>query len=166
MADVKPIGLDATGYEVLTVAVKSLLNQYPGLYDGEIVKFEEMEKDSGIAFSANNGALVYAETEDVCGNVFQKCQFPFFVIYRTASERERQKISVQTFLDNLGKWICREPVVVDGKETRLAAFPTLSQGRIIKRITRDNSYGLEPNADGAQDWILPVTVQYTNEFEL
>ena len=58
MADVKPIGLDATGYEVLTVAVKSLLNQYPGLYDGEIVKFEEMEKDSGIAFSADNGALV------------------------------------------------------------------------------------------------------------
>ena len=74
-------------------------------------------------------------------------------------------MSVQEFLDNLGKWICREPVTIDGKETRLSAFPALSSGREIKRITRNNSYGLEPKESGVQDWLLPITVQYTNEYE-
>lgn len=60
MAD-KPIGKDATGYEILTDAMKALLNQYPGLYDNETIKFEELGKESGIAFSADNGALVYSE---------------------------------------------------------------------------------------------------------
>ena len=64
MAD-KPIGKDATGYEILTDAMKALLNQYPGLYQGESIKFEELNKDSGIAFSADNGALVYSEKEEV-----------------------------------------------------------------------------------------------------
>lgn len=60
MAD-KPIGKDATGYEILTDAMKALLNQYPGLYENETIKFEELGKESGIAFSADNGALVYSE---------------------------------------------------------------------------------------------------------
>lgn len=54
MAD-KPIGKDATGYEILTDAMKALLNQYPGLYENETIKFEELGKESGIAFSADNG---------------------------------------------------------------------------------------------------------------
>ena len=61
----KPIGKDATGYEILTDAMKALLNQYPGLYENETIKFEELGKESGIAFSADNGALVYSEKEDV-----------------------------------------------------------------------------------------------------
>ena len=60
MAD-KPIGKDATGYEILTDAIKALLNQYPGLYENETIKFEELGKESGIAFSADNGALIYSE---------------------------------------------------------------------------------------------------------
>lgn len=161
----KVIGRDASGFDILTSAVKSLLNQYPGLEDGEVIKFEELGKESGIAFSADNGALVYAETEDVCGFRHQKCQYPFYVVYRTASNKERLKLSAQEFLDSLGKWLCQEPVVINGTQTRLAAFPALSEGRIIKRITRENSYGLEPNADAVQDWVLPVTVQYTNDIE-
>lgn len=161
----KVIGRDASGFDILTRAVKSLLNQYPGLEDGEAIKFEELWKESGIAFSADNGALVYAETEDVCGFRHQKCQYPFYVVYRTASNKERLKLSAQEFLDSLGKWLCQEPVVINGTQTRLAAFPALSEGRIIKRITRENSYGLEPNADAVQDWVLPVTVQYTNDIE-
>jgi hypothetical protein len=161
----KVIGRDASGFDILTRAVKSLLNQYPGLMDGEIIKFEELSEDSGIAFSADNGALVYAETEDVCGYRHQKCQYPFYVVYRTASNKERLKLSAQEFLDSLGKWICQEPVVINGTKTRLTAFPVLSECRIIKRITRDNSYGLEPNADAVQDWVLPVSVQYTNDIE-
>ena len=164
MAD-KPIGKDATGYEILTDAMKSLLNQYPGLHDGEKIKYEELGANSGIAFYADAGALIYSEKEDVCGTMHQVCQYPFIVVYRTASDKERQKLSVQRFLDNLGKWICREPVAIDDVETRLSSFPELSQGRVIKRITRDNSYGTEPQENGVQDWLLPVTVKYEYDWE-
>lgn len=156
---------DADGKDILADAMKVLLNQYPGLHENETIKFEELGKESGIAFSSDNGALVYSEKEDVCGVMHQVCQYPLYVVYRTASEKERQKLSVQKFLDNLGKWICRESVVIDGSEQRLQAFPELSQGRVIKRITRDNSYGLEPQESGVQDWLLPLTVRYENTYE-
>lgn len=161
----KPIGKDASGYDVLTIAVKALLNQFPGLYEDETVKFEELGEDSGIAFSADNGALIFSETEDVLGGVRQTCQYPFYIIYRTSSTKERQKMSIQEFLDTFGKWLCREPVVIDGSEQRLSNYPTLSQGRKITKVTRDNSYGLEPQESGVQDWILPVSIEYKYDFE-
>lgn len=161
----KPIGKDASGYDVLTTAVKALLNQFPGLYENETVKFEELGEDSGIAFSADNGALIFSETEDVLGGVRQTCQYPFYIIYRTSSTKERQKMSIQEFLDTFGKWLCREPVVIDGSEERLSNYPTLSQGRKITKVTRDNSYGLEPQESGVQDWILPVSIEYKYDFE-
>lgn len=162
----KPIGKDASGYDVLTIAVKALLNQFPGLYENETVKFEELGEDSGIAFSADNGALIFSETEDVLGGVRQTCQYPFYIIYRTSSTKERQKMSIQEFLDTFGKWLCREPVVIDGSEQRLSNYPTLSQGRKITKVTRDNSYGLEPQESGVQDWILPVSIEYKYDFEI
>lgn len=161
----KPIGKDASGYDVLTTAVKALLNQFPGLYENKTVKFEELGEDSGIAFSADDGALIFSETEDVLGGVRQTCQYPFYIIYRTSSTRERHKISIQEFLDTFGKWLCREPVVIDGSEQRLSKYPTLSQGRKIIKVTRDNSYGLEPQESGVQDWILPVSIEYKYDFE-
>ncbi len=163
--ELKPIGKDASGYDVLTIAVKALLNQFPGLYENETVKFEELGEDSGIAFSADNGALIFSETEDVLGGVRQTCQYPFYIIYRTSSTKERQKMSIQEFLDTFGKWLCREPVVIDGSEQRLSNYPTLSQGRKITKVTRDNSYGLEPQESGVQDWILPISIEYKYDFE-
>lgn len=163
MADeIKPIGLDATGYEVLTKAVLALMMEYSDIIGREIY-FEEIGKESGIAFSADDGALIMSETEDVLGGYFQECQYPFYVVYRMASTSEKQKLQVQTFLDSLGKWICMEPAEINGKTYTLKSYPALTQGRKIIRVTRLNSYGLEPNADGVQDWLLPVTVLYTNE---
>lgn len=161
----KPIGKDFSGYDVLTQAVKSLLNQYPGLYNGEKVKFEELGEESGISFSADNGALVYAEKTDVIGITYQTCQYPFYIVYRTSSTKERQKLSIQEFLDSFGKWLCKETVFIDGTNQKLNKYPELSKGRAITKITRDNSYGLEPQENGVQDWILPVSVEYTNEYE-
>lgn len=160
--DIKPIGMDATGFEVLTKAVLDLLSQYPGLDDREVL-FEELSETSGIAFSANNGALVMSERANILGGYTQRCQYPFYLIYRTASTKELQKLRIQSFLDSFGKWLCKEPTEVNGDTVRLSSYPTLSRGRRITRITRMNSYGLEPNEDGVQDWILPVTVEYTNE---
>lgn len=165
MDELKPIGADVTGFEILTNAVLDMLSQFPGLNGREIL-FEELEKESGIAFSANNGALVMSERRSITDHVRQNCQYPFFIVYRTASTQEYQKLQVQAFFDALGKWLCKEPAVVNGETVRLTQYPALSDNRKITRITRSNSYGLEPNEDGVQDWLMPVTVEYTNEFDM
>lgn len=165
MDELKPIGADVSGFEILTNAVLELLSQFPGLNGREIL-FEELDKESGIAFSANNGALVMSERRSITDHVRQNCQYPFFIVYRTASTQEYQKLQVQAFFDAIGKWLCREPAVVNGETVRLTQYPALSDNRKITRITRSNSYGLEPNEDGVQDWLMPVTVEYTNEFDM
>ena len=148
MADeLKPIGTDATGYEVLTNAVMALLSSYPGLNNKEIF-FEELSETSGIAFSADSGALVMSERKSITDHVYQECQFPFFVIYRTTATREFEKLRVQTFLDTLGKWLCKETVNIDGEVEKLSTYPELADGRRITRITRSNSYAITPNEDG------------------
>ena len=162
---IKPVGVDASGFEILTKAVQYLLDQYPGL-DGRAILFEEIGAESGIAFSADAGALVMSERRSITDHVTQTCQFPFFVVYRTTATREYQKLNVQTFLDTLGTWLCKEPIEISGVSYRLKAYPTLSGGRKITRITRNNSYGTEPNENGSQDWLLPVSIEYTNEFDL
>lgn len=160
----KPIGMDVTGYEVLTKAVLALMMEYSEIV-GRDIYFEEIGEDSGIAFSADNGALIMSETKDILGGYLQQCQYPFYVVYRSASTNEKQKLQVQTFLDSLGKWICMEPAEINGKTYTLKSYPTLTQGRKITRVTRLNSYGLEPAKNGVQDWLLPVTVLYTNEIQ-
>lgn len=160
----KPIGYDATGYEVMTKAVQELLNQYPAL-DGKQILFEELNENSGnISFSSDNGSLVMSESRNILGRISQRCQYPFYVVYHVASTDERQKLRVQMFLDSLGKWICGEPVYINGNECRLASYPTLAHGRSITRVTRSNSYGLEPSENGEQDWLMPVTVEYKNQY--
>lgn len=165
MEEVKPIGADVTGFDILTNAVLSLLSQFPGL-NGRVILFEELGTDSGIAFSANNGALIMTERRSITDHVVQQCQYPFYIVYRTASTEEYQKLQVQAFFDAIGKWLCQEPAVVNGEAVRLRSFPSLTDGRKITRITRSNSYGLEANENGVQNWILPVTVEYTNEFDM
>ena len=165
MEELKPIGADVTGFEILTNAVLNLLSQFPGLNGLEIL-FEELGRESGIAFSADNGALVMTERRSITDHVRQNCQYPFFIVYRTASTQEYQKLQVQAFFDAIGKWLCKEPAVVNGETVRLEKYPALSEGRKITRITRSNSYGLEPGEDGVQDWLLPVIVEYTNEFDM
>lgn len=165
MEEVKPIGQDVSGHEILTRAVSDLLNQYPGLNGREIL-FDELGAETGIAFSADNGALIISERRSITDHVYQTCQFPFFLIYRTTATTEFQKLKVQSFFDGIGKWLCKEPAEVNGETIRLKSYPALSEGRKITRITRSNSYGLEPSEDGVQDWLMPVTVQYTNEFDM
>lgn len=164
MSEVKPIGYDVSGYSILTNAVLALLSEFPGL-NGREIFFEELE-ESGIAFSADNGALIISELRSITDHVTQTCQYPFFIIYRTTSTKEFQKLQVQAFFDGIGKWICREPAEIGGETIRLKGWPALADGRRITRVTRGNSYGLTPNEDGVQDWLMPVTVQYTNEFDM
>lgn len=160
--NLQPIGSD-TGYVILREAMLTLTNQFPGLFAGETVKFEELGSEKGIAISDNSGAKVYTEDVYVSGSRNQACRYPFYLVYRAASSaKERQKMSIQEFLEMFGNWLCKEDAVIDGETYRLISYPELSGGRKITRITRDNSYGTEPQENGVQDWVLPVTVEYTN----
>lgn len=166
MEEVKPIGADVTGFDILTNAVLSLLSQFPGL-NGRVILFEELGTDSGIAFFTDGGAIIIPpERRSITDHVVQQCRYPFYIVYRTASTEEYQNLQVQAFFDPLGKWLCREPAVVNGEAVRLRSFPALTDGRRITRITRSNSYSLEEKENGVQDWVMHATVEYTNEFDM
>lgn len=158
-----PIGEDIGGFEEITQAVKVLLNQFPGLDEDEEVNFETFEDGNNLIFSNDSGALVYNEKEDVTGGVSQECRYPFYLVYRRTLTTERGKLIAYQFLDTFGKWLCKEPTVYEHTNPP-AEYPKLSGGRKITRIRRNLIYGQDPAEDGTQDWVLPVIVEYTNEF--
>lgn len=170
MEEVKPIGLAMSINEVrssgnfLTKAVLELLSSYPGLNGREIL-FETLDEESGIAFYADNGALIISETPSVTGHIVQKCYFPFILVYRSTATTEYQKIKIQAFFDSIGRWISKEPAVVDGEQVRLTSYPPLGDGKWITKVVRENSCGLDPQENGVQDWTMRVTVEYTNEYD-
>lgn len=164
MNENKPISVDGSGFEVVKSAVVSLLNQYPGL-GGQIISYMGLDENNGISIEPESGALVYTEKKDITGTVKKICQFPFFVVYRSGASNEYQKFKVSDFLDALGSWLSGEPVIIDENEHTLKEYPTLSGNRKITSIVRFNSYALAPNPNNTQDWVLPVTVNYTHEYE-
>lgn len=164
MSDEKPLSLDGVGFDILKTAVLTMLNEYPGL-NGREITFSGLTMDDGISMEPESGALIYSETKNIIGEVTRQCQFPFFVVYRSGATNEFLKMNINDFLDTLGAWLSREPVAIDGVEYRLSAYPELTGGRKITNVTRFNSYALEPNENKTQDWVLPVTVNYTHEFE-
>lgn len=164
MNEIKPISVDGSGFEVVKSAVVTLLNQFPGL-EGQIISYMGLDENSGISVEPESGALVYTEKKDITGNVTQVCQFPFFVVYRSGASNEYQKFKVSDFLDALGTWLSREPVAIGDTVETLKEYPAISGNRKITSIVRFNSYALAPNTNNTQDWVLPVTVNYTHEFE-
>lgn len=164
MSEVKPISIDGGGFDILKNAMLALLNDYPGL-DGRSVSYMGLGTDQGISMEPESGALVYTQTKDIIGNVAQICQFPFFVVYRSGASSEYQKMYISEFLDKLGAWLCCEPVSVDGEQIRLEKYPELTGDRKITSVVRFNSYAIAPNQNNTQDWVLPITVNYTHEFE-
>ena len=164
MNENKPISIDGSGFEAVKSAVVTLLNQYPGL-EGQIISYMGLDESGGISVEPESGALVYTESKDITGNVKQVCQFPFFVVYRSGASNEYQKFKVSDFLDALGTWLAREPVAIGDEMKILKDYPAISGNRKITSIARFNSYALAPNPNNTQDWVLPVTVNYTHEFE-
>lgn len=159
----KPINVDGEGFEILKDAVVELLNQYPGL-NGRVISRSDLSEDGGISMEPESGTLVYSEKSDIVGNIRQECQFPFYVVYRTDATSEYVKAGTNDFLDKLGAWACREPVTIGGKLYQLEAYPPLTGSRKITKAVRFNSYALEPNENKTQDWLIPITVNYTHEF--
>lgn len=163
MSENQPIKRDSGGFEALKSTVISLLNAYPAL-DGREITFQGLTENGGISIEPESGTLVYSETPDILGNVYQECQFPFLVVYRGNATGEYLKLNMYKFLDDLGAWLSKEPIVVDGAEHRLTAYPDISGNRKITSIVRFNSYVMDENENQTQDWVIPITVNYTHKF--
>lgn len=163
MAD-EIIKYDVEGYAALTSVLLELINQYPG--KEEEIEFSTLSEDGGISMFPVSGAVVETESEDVLGNVYQVCLYPFFVIYRAHGLSENSKIQAKEWLDNLGRWLEKQPVTISNENHVLTAYPTLSEPRKILSIARQSpGYLDKTNDNGAEDWAIYISARYENYIE-
>ena len=115
---------DVDGYDLITNALMSLVNQYPGMEDGEEFSFAELDDDEGIAIFPSTGSFIYDERESITGHVVQMCQYPFTVVYRASGLNQKRKINAKEWLDTFGRWIEGKTVTINGTEYALAEIPS------------------------------------------
>lgn len=161
-----PTIIDIDGSEAVSTALVELLNTFPGISKNQKILFSTLSADSGIGFFPTTGAAIQQEKEDIEGHVIQRCQYPFSVVYRASPKTEEQRIRIKEFLDALGKWLERQPVLFNGTVCQQCAYPALSSGnRIIKTISRSSpAYLNTAYQDGIEDWLIAATLVYENEF--
>ena len=163
--ETKQVRYDVDGYDIVTDALKDLLNTFPGLLDGEKITFSTLGEDSGVSFYPVSGAVIATEVEDITGRVDQLCSYPFYIVYRTAAESQNSKIDIKEFLDDIGKWLEKQPVKVDDETYTLEEYPDITDGRTIESVSRQTpSYLDTTNENGVQDWIISMDLQYRNIF--
>lgn len=156
---------DAVGYKAVTEALKDMLNQYPGLLDGEKILFSTLSDTTGISFYPVTGAVISEERTSVTGKVRQLCNYTFCVVYRTTAVASAVKTDIKEFLDDICNWLERQPVVIDGEPYQLEAYPKLTGGREIKRIMRQSMAYLDKvYEDNTQDWVCKLSLEYKNIF--
>ena len=166
MAD-KEVRYDIDGQEVVSTALMDLINEYPGLTQGEYIQYATLGDSKGKAVFPTSGSAIKKEIKDVTGHVEQTCDYPFIVIYRASGLSESRKEKVKEWLDNLGRWLEKQPIIVNGKEYQLGEYPALTRGRKIKQIQRVSpSYLDSINEDKAESWAINITATYTNEYDL
>ena len=73
----KPVTYDVDGYDIVTKALETVLNTFPGLQPTEKIKFSSLKEDEGIAFYPVSGAVVASEKKYITGIVDQLCNYPF-----------------------------------------------------------------------------------------
>ena len=156
---------DIDGYDVVTNAIKDLLNDFPGLLEGESIKFSTLEEESGITFYPISGAVIATETKSITGKIKQLCNYPFYVVYRTSADSQNSKIDIKEFLDNLGKWLEKQPITIGGEVKKLKDYPVLTDGRDITEISRQTPAYLNNTSEGnVQDWVISLALRYRNIF--
>ena len=166
MAD-KEVRYDIDGQEVVSTALMDLINKYPGLTQGEYIQYATLGDSKGKSVFPTSGSAIKKEIKDVTGHVEQTCDYPFIVIYRASGLSESRKEKVKEWLDNLGRWLEKQPIIVNGKEYKLDEYPALTRGRKFKRIQRVSpSYLDSINEDKAENWAINITATYTNEYDL
>lgn len=163
MADI--IGFDLDGQEVISTALMELLNQYPDL-QGEAFQYATLSASKGKAIFPTSGSAIRTEISDITGHVEQTCEYPFIVIYRASGLNESRKEKVKEWLDNLGRWLEKQPIIIGTVEYKLDEYPALTRGRRFDKIQRSSVAFLDSQTeDGAENWAINITATYINEFD-
>lgn len=168
MADEKkPVVYDVDGYEVVNTAVMELLNQFPGLSEGNEIAFATLGADNGKAiFPATMGGAIESETTSITGRVRQICAYPFSLVYRASGLSESRKAKVQEWLDGVGKWLEMQPVKINDADYQLTEYPPLTGGRRFLTIRRMSPAFLsEVEENQAENWVINLTARYENIFK-
>ena len=166
MAEKKQVKYDIDGYDIITNALMTLLNQYPDLGNDKI-RFSTFATESGIAMFPGMGAVVEVEKRSVTGKVYQSCNYPFNIVYKVAGVSENNKIQVKDFLDKLGKWLEKQTVTIGTQEHKLEAYPSLTDNREITSISRTTSAYLDTVEENkTENWVISMILRYSNEYRL
>lgn len=161
----KEVRYDLNGIPVITDALISLLNEYPGLTDMDEITFADLDEDGGITIVPISGAVIETEKTDITDHVTQVCLYPFYVIYREKDLSERRKIKTKEWLDNLGMWLERQIVTINNTEYQLEEYPDLTGDRKFLSIERQSPAYLDKNEeDATEDWVIYISARYQNEF--
>lgn len=157
--------IDVQGSEIISTALLELINEFPAL-NGKKIKFSTLEDKSGLGFFPTSGAAILSRKESITGHVNIQGAYPFNVIYRAAVKSETQKLAVKEFLDTLGKWLEKQPIVVSGSVVQLHDYPELDEGRIITNIARSTpAHCNAAYQDGVEDWLVSILVRYKYEYD-
>lgn len=150
--------------DIITEKLMTLVNAYPRLGEGEEIEFSVLDEDGGIAFFPTSGAAVERSDRDVLGHTEQVITYPFMVIYRANGLSESNKVDVKEWLDDLGRWMEGQPIVVDGV-TYVITLPTLDANRRFISIRRSAPSALNAiNDNQTEDWAISIIARYSNEF--
>lgn len=161
----KQVIYDIDGYDVITDALLTLINQYPAL-DGDVVKFSTLNNESGKAMFPVSGAVVESEKENIIGHITQVCLYPFYIIYRESGLSEQNRAKVKEWLDNLGKWLEKKEISIKDKTCRLTEYPVLTGDRKFLSISRQTPSYLADATEGmTEDWTISISARYQYEYD-
>ena len=155
---------DVQGEDVITNALITLVNEYPKL-DGQEIKFGTLSETGGIAMFPMSGAVIERDVVDILGNHEQICNYPFFVYYKVSGLTENRKVSVKEWLDDLGRWLEKQPITVGGTVSVLDEYPALTGNRKFLSIRRTTPATLDAVGKGQEEnWAIRLVARYQNNF--
>lgn len=160
------IQYDSAGYDLLTPAIRDLIDTFPGLDTGESFSFSMLNGEYGQAIFPTTGAVVQYERESITGHVEQMCLYPFTVVLRVSGQTQNRKANAKEWLDMLGRWLEMQPITIGETTYKLDEYPELNGDAKIMDISRTTpAYLTVTNADMSEDWVISIQARYRNEFD-
>lgn len=156
---------DLDNYELISKALWDLMNDYPDL-GSTAITFAQIDEEKGITFMPISGAVILSEQTDITGHTVQECIYPFQIIRKASGLSERAKLNAKEWLDTLGKWLERQPIVIGNNGYQLTEYPTLTGDKEIKKIERTQPAYLQTVSDSnVETWVISLQATYRNEFD-
>ena len=160
----KPIKYDLNGYEIVKDAILNLVNQCPATETE--VTFGVLGETYGFAMIPVSSSVIESKKKDITGKTIEVCYYPFTLVYRDAGMNEKRKFEVSEMLDNIGKWLEKQEIIVNDESFKLSEYPALTGGREFLEIQRQtNSYLANTYEDKSEDWEIRITARYKNEYK-